>query len=118
MGFAGGDRGGAGFVEVEDGEHLAADGFVAGPEDEGGAPLHGFDGVREGEEIGADALGVHKNKVLGAMCQVRGKGNDVGTEFGVDCGKGDGSLVLSCDGGRRLSWWARRRVQARRRIGQ
>lgn len=40
------------------GEHLAADGFVAHPEDET-AELLGFDDVRESEEIGADAFDVH-----------------------------------------------------------
>jgi hypothetical protein len=46
-------------VEVDEGEHLASDGLVADPEDEVGSPLHGLDGVREAEEIGSDALGVH-----------------------------------------------------------
>jgi hypothetical protein len=46
-------------VQVDEGEHLAADGLVADPEDEVGSPLHGLDGVRETEEIGSDAFGVH-----------------------------------------------------------
>ena len=37
-------------VEVDEGEHFAADGFVADPEDEVGAPLHGLDGVGQGED--------------------------------------------------------------------
>lgn len=37
-------------VEAEDGEHLAADGFVSDPEDEAGSPLEGFGDVGEGEE--------------------------------------------------------------------
>ena len=40
-------------------EHLAADGFVADPEDEVVAPLQGFGDVREREEEGAGSLGVH-----------------------------------------------------------
>jgi hypothetical protein len=52
-------------VEVDEGEHLAADGLVADPEDEVGSPLHGFDGVREGEEIGSDSFGVHAWSFLG-----------------------------------------------------
>jgi hypothetical protein len=55
-----------GLVEVDEGEHFAADGFVADPEDEVGAPLHGFGYVGEGEEIGAEALGVHAWTVTGA----------------------------------------------------
>ena len=48
-----------GLVEVEEGEHFAADGLVADPKDEVGAPLHGFGDVGEGKEKGAEALGVH-----------------------------------------------------------
>ena len=46
-------------AEVDDGEHLAADGLVADPEDEVLSPLHGFSDVGEGEEIGAEAFGIH-----------------------------------------------------------
>jgi hypothetical protein len=45
-------------VEVDEGEHFAADGLVSDPEDEVGAPLHGLDCVGKGEDIGADAFGV------------------------------------------------------------
>lgn len=45
--------------EIEEGEHFAADGFVADPEDEVVAPLEGFDDVGEGEEEGAGGFGVH-----------------------------------------------------------
>jgi hypothetical protein len=51
-------------VEIDKGEHLAADGFVAGPEDEVVAPLHGFGDVREGEEIGAEAVGIHGRSIV------------------------------------------------------
>jgi hypothetical protein len=54
-----GEPGAAGVVEVDEGEHLAADGLVGDPEDEVVAPLARLDGVREGEEIGANAFGVH-----------------------------------------------------------
>jgi hypothetical protein len=50
---------GAGVVEVDEGEHLAADGLVGDPEDEVIAPLTCLDGVRESEEVGANAFGVH-----------------------------------------------------------
>jgi len=58
---AGGERDHAVDVggEVDEREHLAADGFIADPEDEVVAPLEGFGDVREGEEKGADSLGVH-----------------------------------------------------------
>jgi hypothetical protein len=56
---------GAGIVEVDHGEHLAADGFVADPEDEVIAPLAGLDGVGEGEEEGAEAFGVHEGSIVG-----------------------------------------------------
>jgi hypothetical protein len=45
-------------LEPDPGEHLAADGFVADPEDES-AELLSFDGVGEGEKEGADAFDVH-----------------------------------------------------------
>ena len=45
--------------EVDECEHLAADGFVTDPEDEVVAPLKGFGDVREREEEGAGSLGVH-----------------------------------------------------------
>jgi hypothetical protein len=61
--------GGGGLVEVDEGEHFAAEGFVADPEDEVGAPLHGFPGVRQGEEVGAEAFGVHGGRLRG-----RGRG--------------------------------------------
>ena len=38
---------------------IAAYGLVSDPEDQVGSPLHGLDGVRESEEIGSDAFGVH-----------------------------------------------------------
>jgi len=50
-------------VEIDKGEHLAADGLIADPEDKVGAPLHGFDDVGEGEEEGADAFGVHVGSI-------------------------------------------------------
>ena len=50
---------GAGVVEVDKREHLAADGFVAYPEDEVVAPLTGFYGVGEGEEEGSEVFDVH-----------------------------------------------------------
>ena len=59
------------FVEAEDGEHFAADGFVADPEDEAGTPLEGFGDVREGEEEGAEAVGVHGGSI---RCGLRGRG--------------------------------------------
>ena len=46
-------------VESDEGEHLAADGLVAGPEDKIVAPLHRFDDVRKGEKQGANTLDVH-----------------------------------------------------------
>lgn len=52
-----------GLVEVNEGEHFAADGFVSSPEDEIRAPLHGFDHVREGEEVSAKAFGVHETRI-------------------------------------------------------
>ena len=54
-----GDNARAAFVlfKSHPGEHLSADGFVAYPEDEA-AELYRLHGVREGEEIGADAFGV------------------------------------------------------------
>jgi hypothetical protein len=55
--------GGAGVVEVDEGKHLSADGFVAYPEDEVVAPLTGFDGVGESEEEGSEAFGVHGSQV-------------------------------------------------------
>ena len=61
-----------GLVEVEEGEHFPADGLVADPKDEVGAPLHGFGDVREGEEKGAEALGVHGGKVQGSWLEVQG----------------------------------------------
>jgi hypothetical protein len=61
-GKVGDDTGGAGvLLQLDHGEHLAADGLVADPEDET-SELLGFADVREGEEIGADAFGVHAGK--------------------------------------------------------
>ena len=54
-----GDEGAAVPIEVEEREHLAADGLVSDPEDKVVAPLLGFDDVREMEEEGAGSLGVH-----------------------------------------------------------
>ena len=45
--------------EVQEGEHLAANGLVGYPEDEVVAPLPGLDDVREGQEIGTNSFGVH-----------------------------------------------------------
>jgi hypothetical protein len=53
-----GETGATGVVEVDQGEHLAANGFVADPKDEVVAPLARFDGVGESKKIGADAFGV------------------------------------------------------------
>jgi len=50
-------------VEVDEGEHFAADGLVADPEDEVGSPLHGFDGVGKGEEKGADSFDIHAGSI-------------------------------------------------------
>ena len=63
-----------GVVEVDEGEHFAADGLVADPEDKVGAPLHGFDGVREGEEEGAETFGVHGGKVLDSRFRFKVRG--------------------------------------------
>jgi len=52
-------------VQVDKGEHLAADGLVADPEDEVGSPLHGLDGMREGQDIGSNAFGVHAGRFPG-----------------------------------------------------
>jgi hypothetical protein len=54
-----GEAGATGVVEVDEGEHLASDGLVGDPEDEVVAPLTCLDGVGKGEEIGANAFGVH-----------------------------------------------------------
>ena len=48
--------------EVNHAEHLATDGFIADPENQGVPPLHGLDYVRQGEQQAADALGVHAGK--------------------------------------------------------
>jgi hypothetical protein len=48
----------AGLFEPDPGKHLAADVFVAYPEDEA-AELYSLHDMREGKEIGADAFGVH-----------------------------------------------------------
>jgi hypothetical protein len=45
-------------VEVDESEHLSADGLVSDPEDEVVAPLHGLDCMREGKDVGADTFGV------------------------------------------------------------
>jgi hypothetical protein len=52
-------------VQVDQGEHLAADGLVADPEDEVGAPLHGVHHMREGEEKSSNAFGVHDDFLRG-----------------------------------------------------
>jgi hypothetical protein len=46
-------------VEADEGEHLAADGFVAYPEDEVLAELYGLDDVGKLVKEGASALDVH-----------------------------------------------------------
>ncbi len=62
-GEVGDDAGGAALVfELHHGEHLAADGFVADPEDEA-AELLGLDDVGEAEEIGLEALDVHGRSI-------------------------------------------------------
>ena len=61
-GCVGDDSAPAVFVKVDEGEHFAANGFVSGPEDEVGSPLHGLGYMRESEEEGADAFGVHSNE--------------------------------------------------------
>ena len=48
-----------GAVEVDEGEHLAADGLVADPEDKIVAPLHGFNDVGNLKEEGSGFLDVH-----------------------------------------------------------
>jgi hypothetical protein len=50
-------------VEVEQSEHLAAEGLVAYPEDEVLTPLFGFYDVRQREEVGASAFGVHGGSI-------------------------------------------------------
>ena len=57
----------AGGIEVDEGEHPAADGFVADPEDEVVAELHSLDDVRESEEEGSGALDVHAGSVEGLL---------------------------------------------------
>ena len=59
-------------VEVDEGEHFAADGFVAGPKDEVCTPLHGLDDVGDGQQISAEAFGIHGGKVLGSRGEVQG----------------------------------------------
>lgn len=54
-----GEDGAGVVVEVGEGEHFAAEGLVADPEDEVVAPLHGFFDVGEGEEIAAEEFGIH-----------------------------------------------------------
>jgi hypothetical protein len=78
-------------IEVDQGEHLAADGFVADPVDEVVAPLAGLDDVRELEEKGAEAFGVHGNEYR------RGGGAGVnGSGWGF-CGRaGWGGRVRAC----------------------
>jgi len=59
----GDDAGGAALVfQLHHGEHLAADGLVADPEDEA-AELFGLDDVGEAEEIGLEALNVHARSI-------------------------------------------------------
>ena len=53
-----GEAGATGIVEVDEGEHLAANGFIADPEDEVVAPLACLDDAWKGEEVGADGFGV------------------------------------------------------------
>ena len=59
-----GDDAGAAVVlfEPHPGEHLAADGFVADPEDKS-AELLGLDDVGEREEVRADAFDVHARSI-------------------------------------------------------
>ena len=53
-----GKTGATGIVKVDEGEHLAADGLFADPEDEVVAPLARFDCVGEAEKVSADAFSV------------------------------------------------------------
>jgi hypothetical protein len=46
-----------GLLELDHGEHLSADGFVSRPEDQS-TELHGFEDVRKGQKVGADAFDV------------------------------------------------------------
>ena len=55
-------------LQIDQGEHFSADGFVADPEDEVGSPLHGLDGVGKGEDVGADAFGVDGVPPLSSRC--------------------------------------------------
>jgi hypothetical protein len=48
--------------QLDPGEHLAANGFVANPEDQA-TELLSFDGVGKGEEEGANALDVHEESI-------------------------------------------------------
>lgn len=57
--------------EIDEREHLAADGFVADPEDEVVAPLEGFGDVREREQEGAGELGVHGEEYRRALLTPR-----------------------------------------------
>ena len=105
------------FIEVDEGEHLAANGFVSDPEDEVGSPLHGLGDVREGEQEGAGALGVHGcsirragvERILTERCPDEQRMRDAarcGTWLdlrgcGGGCGGGGGCLpcvALSCWG--------------------
>jgi hypothetical protein len=67
----GDDAGGSALLfEPDHGEHLAADGLVANPEDEA-APLFGLDDVGEGEEISAEAFDVHARSIERLQADLR-----------------------------------------------
>jgi hypothetical protein len=61
-GEVGDDAGAAVLFELHHGEHLAADGLIADPEDQS-AELLGLDDVGEAEEIGLEALNVHARSI-------------------------------------------------------
>ena len=52
-------------IEIQDTEHLAADGLVADPEDDVVAPLHGRNDVRESQQQGAHAICIHARQCTG-----------------------------------------------------
>jgi hypothetical protein len=46
-------------VEVDEGEHLAANGLVAHPEDKVRAPLHRLGDMRQAKQIRAQPFNIH-----------------------------------------------------------
>lgn len=61
-----GDDGASVSIEVDEREHLSADGLVSYPKDEVGTPLHGLDDMGEGQEKSAEAFGVHAGECSAA----------------------------------------------------